>query len=117
MRKIFFKQTLKKQFMEPLKMYLTTWQKRMIKDFMPASSFEKIRVKPLDIRWIAINAGPIKCPASYKIPMTGLRKGEWVMYFTDEQMHMVKDHFKLRTVISSINIVDKQIAEGMVQFG
>lgn len=49
--------------------------------------------------------------------MTGLRKGEWVMYFTDEQMLMVKDHFKLRTVIPSINIVDKQITEGMIQFG
>ena len=103
--------------MEPLKMYLTTWQKRMIKDFLPSSTFERVRIKPANMRWIIINAGPIKCPASYKIPMTGLRKGEWVMYFTDEQMLMVKDHFKLRTTIPSINIVDKQITEGLVQFG
>jgi len=75
-------------------LYLAPWQVRLAKDFLTIRQITKVVIKP----------GVIKCPASYKIPIEGLSRRDWVLYLTDEQMTIVKEQFKLRTAISGINI-------------
>ncbi len=97
-----------------LTLYLASWQKRMLKDFMPASYFTKVPLK--DISRILITRAVVKCPQSYKIPAQGIRRGDWVMHLTDEQMLILKEQFGIRTPISSINIDPGLLDSGAVQF-
>jgi hypothetical protein len=101
--------------METLRMNLAPWQKRMIEDFIPAPIFKPIPLK--EIVWIEFKREPFKCPASYKIPVHGLNRREWIMYFTDEQMNVVKDFLKLKIPISSVNITEEFLHAGTVAFG
>ncbi len=93
---------------ETFKLILAPWQVRMIKDFLPRLSkkFEKI----------IINPGVIRCPASYKIPVDGLRRGDWVLYLTDEQMVIIKEKFNLKTPVTGINITEELIKNKSVAF-
>lgn len=95
-------------------LYLASWQKRMMKDYMPRSAFKKT---PLEkITKVIIKPGRIKCPASYKIVIDWRRTGEWVMYLTDEQINIVHENFGLRTPISSINVSPETIQSGDIAF-
>jgi hypothetical protein len=86
----------------------------MVRDFMPASG---LRGKPIkDISKVIFQIGKLKCPQSYKIPVEGIRRGDWVMYLTDEQIVIVKDSLRLRAPISSINISPEFIKSGAVKF-
>ena len=93
---------------ETFKLFLAPWQVRMIKDFLPrvTRKIEKIVIKP----------GVIRCPASYKIPVDGLRRGDWVLYLTDEQMVIIKEKFQLKTPVSGINITEELIKNRSVAF-
>jgi hypothetical protein len=95
-------------------LYLAPWQKRMIKDFMPAAYFKGKRLS--DITKLIISKGVVKCPASYKIPPEGIRRGDWVMHLTDEQMVVVKEQFGVRTPITSLNIDPGFLKSGAIQF-
>lgn len=101
--------------MESLSLYLAPWQKRMVKDLMPPSALRGKSIR--DITKVMIKNPRIKCPASYKIPIEGIRRGDWVMYLTDEQMVMVKEYLNLKTTISSINISPQFVKSGEIVFG
>ncbi|MEN6375387.1 MAG: hypothetical protein ABFD75_11495 [Smithella sp.] len=89
-------------------LYLSPWQVRLAKDFLPrvVKKFSKIKIEP----------GVITCPASYKIPVDGLSKRDWVLYLTDEQIAIVQEKFNLKTKISGINITEALIKSKAVAF-
>jgi hypothetical protein len=93
---------------ENFTLYLAPWQVRMAKDFLPRSS------KKIDR--IIIRPRVIKCPASYKIPIKGFGKGDWVLYLTDEQMAIIKDKFNLKTAVSGINVTDELLTNNSIAF-
>ncbi len=90
-------------------LYLESWQKRMLRDFSDIRLIDKINK-------MIVKPGKIYCPASYKIPALGMRKDDWVIYLTDQQMAQVKEQLKLRTTITSLNITADAMKSGAVQF-
>ncbi|OGO19423.1 MAG: hypothetical protein A2Z15_06190 [Chloroflexi bacterium RBG_16_50_11] len=98
---------------EAIALKLTTWQKRMVKDFMPGT-YRGIALTK--ISEIFVKIGTIKCPASYKIPPEGIRKGNWVLYLSDAQIKTIMDGFKSRIAIDSINISPDFIRSGDIVF-
>lgn len=97
-------------------LYLAGWQKRMIRDFVNPKFFKRFRVPLARVTKIIIKPGMVYCPASYKIPIDGIRKFEWVLYLTDEQINHVRQEMKITKPISSINITEKSLMNGMVAF-
>lgn len=97
-----------------LTLYLAAWQKRMMRDFMSKEQLKQINFT----RVTQIIFKPPKkwCLASYKIPPEGIRKGDWVIYLTDEQMAIVSTKLNLRAPVSSINITDSAIKDGIISF-
>jgi hypothetical protein len=86
---------------------LEAWQARMAQDFLGTTKFvEMVEIKP----------GVIYCPASYKIPVEGLSRRDWVLYLTDEQMKIVQKAFDLRETVSGINITEAQIRRSDIVF-
>jgi hypothetical protein len=86
---------------------LEAWQTRIAQDFLGTTkSLVMVEIKP----------GVIYCPASYKIPVEGLSRRDWVLYLTDEQMKIVQNEFDLRETVSGINITDSQIRRSEVVF-
>lgn len=86
---------------------LADWQSRMVKDFLETNkTVEIVEIKP----------GIIYCPASYKIPVAGLSRRDWVLYLTDEQMETVQNEFDLREPVTGINITEGQMRRGEVVF-
>ena len=99
---------------EPLTIYLTSWQRRMVKDFMPSSWLKGKSIK--DITKIELKPIIGECPKSYLIPQEGIRKGDWVLYFTDEQMTMLREYLRSPISISSVNISPEFLKTGDVSF-
>lgn len=99
---------------QALTLYMTTWQKRMMKDFMPRSLFRGKTYRSINKMVIKHIVG--RCPMSYKIPVEGIRRGDWVMHLTDEQMTMVSEYLGSRTPISSINISPEFLRSGAIAF-
>jgi len=99
---------------EEVTLYLTSWQKRMVRDFMPRAYFRGGSLK--DLSKMIFSKGIVKCPASYKIPPEGIRRGDWVMHLTDEQITMVKEQFGVRARITSLNIDPKSVKTGAIKF-
>ena len=98
----------------PLTLYLASWQERMVKDFVDKAQFPKLDLSKVE-KVIIVN--PHKgCLASYKMPDQGMRKRDWVLYLTDEQMRIVKERFSLRTPVTAINVTEDGVAKGMVAF-
>lgn len=93
---------------ETFTLFLTTWQVRMVHDFLPdiIKKIDRIILKP----------GSIHCPYSYKIPSDGLSRRDWIIYLTDEQMTIVKERFNLKTTIPGINITEKLLDSKSVVF-
>lgn len=98
----------------PLTLYLAPWQKRMMKDFVGKSALKGKLLK--NITRIVIKPIVGRCPMSYKIPLEGIRKDEWLLYLTDEQMIIIRDYLGSRIPISSINISAKFIKSGNIAF-
>lgn len=90
------------------KLNLASWQSRMVEDFTDIDEL-------IDV--VIIKPGVIKCPASYKIPLEGISRRDWVLYLTDEQMKIVQKEFDLPTPVSGINITEGLIEKGDVTFG
>jgi hypothetical protein len=78
--------------MANLTIYLTEWQKRMVKDYLGK-----------DARFIAmpIEGGPIALYMAMP-GQPGFKHA--IMYLTDEQMALVKDTFKISTPCSHVEI-------------
>jgi hypothetical protein len=98
---------------ETVTLYLAGWQKRMLKDFMPASLFKvkniarvtKVAVAVIDKRqWVM-----------YRQPMDGIR-GSFNLYLTDEQIAIVGDRAGVQK-LSALNISPDMVASGAVTFG
>lgn len=94
--------------METLTLYLAPWQKRMMKDFLSATLLKKIRLK--DITKIIIRNPKMPCPKSYLTPPFVMRRDDWRLYLTDEQLNIINDKLHLRIPLTSINI-SKDILE------
>ena len=86
---------------------LASWQKRLVKDFIDLDS-------PFDT--VLIDKGVIQCPASYKIPVEGLSRRDWILYLTDAQMKTIQKEFNLETPVSGINITESLLEKGQVKF-
>lgn len=89
--------------------YLESWQRRMLKDFSAIRPIERITR-------VVIRPGRTGCPQSYKIPVGGMRKDDWLIYLTDEQMLQVKEQLGLRTPIASVNVTAEAMAAGVIAF-
>ena len=87
-------------------LYLEPWQQRMMKDFSKLKLASKVTIKP----------GKGGCPSSYKIPVDGMKRDDWLIYLTDQQMLQVKEALKLRTAIYSINVTADAMKNGTVKF-
>lgn len=95
-------------------LYLAPWQKRMMKDFMSLEQLKKIKYsKVTQMRLVNFD---IRCPMSYKISAEGIRKGDWIIYLTDEQINIFRTKMNLRLPITSINITDKNLENGTISF-
>lgn len=90
-------------------MYLEPWQKRMLKDFSSVKRIDRINS-------IWIKVGKHGCPASYKVPVGGMQKDDWLLYLTDAQMRHIAEALKLRTPITSINVTMEAMENGTVGF-
>jgi hypothetical protein len=89
------------------KLELDSWQSRIVQDFLNLErSVDVMTIKP----------GVIQCPASYKIPVKGLSRRDWVLHLTDNQMDIVQKQFGLKLPISAINITDRLIDKGEIAF-
>ena len=97
-----------------LKIYLTSWQKRMIADLASSKYLERIR--PDKLKVIEIEFKPGGCLASYKLPPDGIRIDDWVLYLTDEQMTMVTEVFGLKEHISAVNVSAQAMKSGEIRF-
>jgi hypothetical protein len=87
---------------------LASWQIRMANDFLTGGT------KKPDT--VIFQPGVIHCPNSYLIPEHGLSSRDWVLYLTDEQIGIVKEHFKLKTPIHGINITENLLKNKAVVF-
>jgi hypothetical protein len=76
-----------------LTIYLTAWQKRMVKDYLG---------KDASFIAVPIDGGPIAL--YHALPVPPWKQKHAIMYLTDEQMAMVKDTFKITTPCSFIEI-------------
>lgn len=90
-------------------LYLESWQKRMLKDFSGLRAIERISK-------VVIKPGRTGCPQSYKIPVGGMRKDDWLIYLTDEQMLQVKEQLGLRTPITSVNVTAEAMSTRVIAF-
>ncbi len=82
-------------------LYLSTWQKRMIKDFMPKlKSVSKIR---LDLSG-TVNAPLYMQRVMYKLPDPFAKKATWNLYLTDEQIAQVALETDTKLDFSALNI-------------
>lgn len=97
-----------------LTLYMTSWQKRMIKDFMPRAAPGGRPVGAINRMVVKPVVG--KCPVSYKIPPDGMRRGDWILYLTDEQMSMVGDFLGAKIPIPSINVSPDFLKAGDIAF-
>ena len=89
------------------KLELDSWQSRIVQDFLNLK-------RTVDV--MTLKPGVIKCPASYKIPVAGLSRRDWVLHLTDDQMVTVQKYFGLNQPISTINITDSLIEKGEIAF-
>jgi hypothetical protein len=88
--------------------YLEEWQKRMVKDF------SKLKIR--DITKMVIKYRKGDCNASYKVPATGVRIDDWLIYLTDQQALQVKEQLKLRTPVFSVNVTREGMEAGTIAF-
>jgi hypothetical protein len=72
---------------------LTTWQKRMVKDYLG---------KDASFISMPIEGGPIALYQALPTPPIGAKHA--IMYLTDEQMVVVKDAFKVSTPCNHMEI-------------
>ena len=99
---------------QELTLYLAPWQKRMMSDFMTKEQLKKIAIDKVTRMKIRNPIG--QCLMSYKILATGMRKDDWLIYLTDEQMNIMKIGLGLRARISSINITKQALESGAISF-
>ena len=90
-------------------LYLTSWQKRMLRDFSRLKQIQKVTK-------VTIRPGRVGCLTSYKLPPGGMRKDDWLIYLTDEQMVSVTEQLKLRTPIASVNVTADAMKTGSIVF-
>ena len=95
-------------------LYLAPWQKRMAKDFVSSRVMKPTDLARVNKVIIVIRKGG--CLASYKLPPEGMRKDDWLLYLTDEQMNIMRETMDLRTPISSVNISGADITNGVISF-
>ena len=72
-------------------LYLEPWQQRMVSDL--TSKRLRAGLGRRDLRRLILSKGRIFCPASYRISPHGLRKDDYELYLTNEQMLAVKHEF------------------------
>ena len=89
------------------KLKLSSWQQRIVQDFTEAGTLFDTAI---------IESGVIQCPASYKIPVEGISRRDWVLYLTDRQMEIVQEEFGLKTPVSGINVTAGLIEKGAIVF-
>ncbi len=97
-----------------LKIYLTSWQKRMVADFATKATLGNIRRR--DLAAVEIAWRPGDCLASYKLPALGVVKDDWMLYLTDEQVKMVSTELGLRQKVTAINISARDVEAGAIAF-
>jgi hypothetical protein len=96
-------------------LYLTAWQKRMIKD---CASAKDLKVSSID-RLIKVKVAFIdkKQWVMYRQPVEAFKAGQWNLYLTDEQIHLVADATGMRAKFSALNVSPELVNTGAIAFG
>jgi len=90
-------------------LYLAGWQKRMLRDYVKASS----RMTRVEF----IPKIPKKEWVMYRQPvLDAIKQGAWNLYLTDEQILHVTETLGLDVKISALSITPEAIASGMITF-
>jgi hypothetical protein len=93
-------------------LYLTNWQKRMVKDYVKsdlrATNFGKVTISGL-------NPGSIR---TYRVPnFKEVEKGLWNLYLSDEQVKQLTEVLDVPARISALAISPEMIDAKTVVFG
>ena len=96
-------------------LYLTSWQKRMLKDFMSASA---LGVRSIDrVNWVKIKITDRRTWVMYRQPVQAIKEGAWNMYLTDEQIATIIGDAGLRAKIAALNVAPDMLESGALKFG
>ena len=94
-------------------LYLTSWQIRMIRDFMPA-----MKVSALDrMTKVKVSIIDKKQWVMYRQPFDAFKAGQWNLYLTDEQINMVTQMTGMRVKFSALNVSPEMVESGALVFG
>ncbi len=96
-------------------LYLTSWQKRMIQDFMPLKT---MRISSIDkLTKVKVSIIDRKQWVMYRQPIDAIKAGQWNLYLTDEQINMVTQMTGMRAKFSALNVSPEMVASGALVFG
>ena len=94
-------------------LYLTSWQIRMIRDFMPA-----MKVSAIDrMTKMKISIIDKKQWVMYRQPVEAFKAGQWNLYLTDEQINMVTHMTGMRVKFAALNVSPEMVESGAIVFG
>ncbi|MCG8376257.1 MAG: hypothetical protein MI702_07225 [Chlorobiales bacterium] len=90
-------------------LYLTGWQKRMIRDHVKASArITRLKFNPRI---------PKKEWVMYRQPvLEKVKQGAWNLYLTDEQILHVTEALGISAKISALNVTPEMLESGVVVF-
>jgi hypothetical protein len=90
-------------------LYLQPWQKRMLHDF------SHVELKP-NISKIILQIGPHRCPTSYEILPDFMKKEDWWIYLSDEQIMQVQEELDIHTAVNFVHITAENLKNQTVMF-
>jgi hypothetical protein len=97
---------------QQITLYLTSWQKRMIKDFFPAKLLKaksmerasKIRIAIFDKKqWVM-----------YRQPIEAFKTGQLNLYLSDEQIAQVAEITGVPAKFSALNVSPELLESGQI---
>ena len=98
-------------------LYLTGWQKRMIKDHMSAAHFKKsvADLKIASVSKLILSKIPNKEWVMYRVPFFDQAKAShWNLYLTDEQITHVVETMGVDAKISALTISPEIVESGAI---
>jgi hypothetical protein len=94
-------------------LYLSSWQKRMMKDYLEPAALKKISLEKLTR--ITIKVIDKNQWVMYRQPIDFI-KNSWNLYLTDEQINAVSVKLGIRARFSALNISPELMQKGDIMF-
>lgn len=93
-------------------LYLSSWQKRMVRDYVKDFSIERLPNK------IMISIIDKKQWVMYRQPeLASVKEGAWNLYLTDEQIYQIAEVTGIGVEFSALNITPTMMENNEVAFG